>query len=111
MIDDQGPSGTTSDHFVRNSKGLAGVLTIGLVFAAGLAAPLLAPYAPGAQLEGANLLGPSAAHWFGTDELNRDVFSHVLYGIRVDLLINVLAGELDAEPPAFNPGEMPHEAV
>ncbi|MEV0085060.1 ABC transporter permease [Saccharopolyspora sp. NPDC050642] len=77
-------------------KGVAGVLVVGLVFAAGLAAPLLAPHAPDAQLEGANLVGPSAAHWFGTDALNRDVLSRVLHGIRVDLLISFVAVPLGA---------------
>ncbi|GAA2795759.1 ABC transporter permease [Saccharopolyspora taberi] len=72
-------------------RGLAGLTIVGLVFAAGLAAPLLTRYAPGEQLQGANLLAASSAHWFGTDELNRDVFSRVLHGIRVDLLISVVA--------------------
>ncbi|MER7012700.1 ABC transporter permease [Saccharopolyspora sp. NPDC000359] len=78
------------------TRGLVGALVVGVVFAAGLAAPLLAPFAPEAQVEGANLLGPSAAHWFGTDELNRDVLSRVLHGIQVDLLISFLAVPLGA---------------
>ncbi|KAA5834545.1 ABC transporter permease [Saccharopolyspora hirsuta] len=77
-------------------RGLVGALVVGVVFAAGLAAPLLAPFAPETQVEGANLLGPSAAHWFGTDELNRDVLSRVLHGIRVDLLISFAAVPLGA---------------
>lgn len=34
--------------------------------------------------------GPSAAHWFGTDELGRDVFSRILYGSRLSLTIGIL---------------------
>ena len=49
------------------------------------AGPLLAPYSPNEQIPGANLLGPSAAHWLGTDDVNRDILSRTLYGIRVDL--------------------------
>ena len=37
------------------------------------------------------LEGPSAEHWFGTDELGRDYFVRVLYGVRVSLLVGVLA--------------------
>ncbi|MGH7069987.1 MAG: ABC transporter permease [Acetobacteraceae bacterium] len=49
-------------------------------------APLLAPYAPDSPSM-AVLTGPSAAHWFGTDELGRDVLSRVIYGTRTSLLI------------------------
>lgn len=52
-------------------------------------APLLAPHDP-AQLDlSQRLLPPSHAHWFGTDELGRDVLSRTLYGARVSLLVAV----------------------
>jgi peptide/nickel transport system permease protein len=72
---------------LAHGRGLAGVVLVGLVILAGLLAPALTRYAPQAQLPGLNLVGPSTVHWFGTDELNRDLFSRVLYGIRVDLLV------------------------
>ena len=54
-------------------------------------APLVAPYAPDA-LDLANRRGtPSAAHWFGTDELGRDVLTRVLTGARVSLAIGLLS--------------------
>jgi len=50
-------------------------------------ARLLAPHDP-AQLDlAARLTPPSAAHWFGTDELGRDVLSRTLYGARVSLTV------------------------
>lgn len=50
-----------------------------------LVAPMVAPYDPAAQ-DLSNRLGrPSAAHWFGADELGRDILSRVLYGGRVTL--------------------------
>ena len=77
-------------------QGLAGLILVGIVVVAGIAAPLLAPFAPDQQIDGAYLLPPSSTHWFGTDEVNRDVFSRVLYGIRVDVLIVFLAVPIGA---------------
>jgi len=56
----------------------------------GLLAPLLAPYAPDAALPTQTLLPPSTAHWFGTDQLGRDVLSRILYGARVSPMIALL---------------------
>jgi peptide/nickel transport system permease protein len=50
-----------------------------------LAAPLLAPYDPSVQDLGNRLSAPTTAHWFGTDELGRDILSRILYGGRVTL--------------------------
>jgi len=70
--------------------GVAGWLLAGLILAA-LAAPWLAPYAPDA-LDLANRRAvPSAAHWFGTDDLGRDLFSRVLFGARVSLAVGLLS--------------------
>lgn len=72
---------------LRHGRGLAGVVLVGAVIALGVLGPLLAPYGPTEQIPGANLLGPRAGHWLGTDELNRDILSRTLYGIRVDLIV------------------------
>ena len=50
-------------------------------------APWIAPYDPDAQDYDALLIPPSWPHLFGTDSLGRDIFSRVLYGARVDLVI------------------------
>ncbi|WP_433562684.1 ABC transporter permease [Nocardia sp. CA-151230] len=76
---------------LTRGQGLAGVLLIAVIAVAALAAGLLTKYDPLEQIPGANLLGPSGDHWLGTDELNRDVFTRTLYGIRVDLIIAFLA--------------------
>lgn len=49
-----------------------------------LLAPWVAPFDPLAQ-EGRRLMPPSAEHWFGTDQLGRDIFSRVLHGARLSL--------------------------
>jgi peptide/nickel transport system permease protein len=53
---------------------------------AAISAPLLTPYSPDAQDYMAQNKGPSAAHFLGTDDLGRDVWSRLLYGGRVVLV-------------------------
>ncbi|MEE2061504.1 ABC transporter permease [Rhodococcus artemisiae] len=81
---------------LTRGQGLAGVLLVVVVGVAGLLAPWLAPFDPNQQISGANLLGPSAEHWFGTDTVNRDVFSRVLHGIRINLQITFIAVPIGA---------------
>jgi peptide/nickel transport system permease protein len=64
-----------------------GLLVVFLI--AALFAPWLAPDDPAAlDLQG-RLVGPSGAHWFGTDELGRDILSRTLYGARISLIVAV----------------------
>ncbi len=67
----------------------AGFLVLTLFLICAIFAPVLAPHDPTQLNLAARLLPPSAAHWFGTDELGRDVFSRTLYGARVSLLVAV----------------------
>ncbi|MCD7814172.1 MAG: ABC transporter permease [Lachnospiraceae bacterium] len=53
-------------------------------------APVIAPYGEAEQDLLNRLQAPSAAHWLGTDELGRDVFSRLLYGARVSLSIGII---------------------
>lgn len=52
-------------------------------------APWLAPRDPAALDLHGRLAGPSAAHWFGTDELGRDILSRTLYGARISLIVAI----------------------
>lgn len=63
----------------------------GLILFAAIFGPSLAPYDPLATDAASALQPPSAAHWFGTDNLGRDVFSRALVATRLDLLISVAA--------------------
>lgn len=61
-------------------------LVLGVIVVACLAAPLVAPFDPTAQSPD-RFAGPGAAHWFGTDELGRDLLSRALYGGRLTILV------------------------
>jgi len=74
----------------RNKLMTVGAAVALMISVLGLLAPLLAPYAPDAALPTQTLLPPSTAHWFGTDQLGRDVLSRILYGARVSPMIALL---------------------
>lgn len=76
---------------VFRGSGLVGTFLVLAVVLAGVFGPLLVSYAPDQQIDGAYLLAPSSEHWFGTDDVNRDVLSRIVSGIRVDLLIVAIA--------------------
>ncbi len=95
-IDNSGRATRSWLAALRRGPGLAGLILLALVVALGLAAPLLAPYAPNEQIPGANLLPPSWEHPLGTDQVNRDVLSRTLFGIRADLLIVFVAVPIGA---------------
>jgi ABC-type dipeptide/oligopeptide/nickel transport system permease subunit len=59
-------------------------------------APLLAPYNPYDQDLYGVLAAPSSAHWLGTDNLGRDLFSRLLYGARVSLFVGIVSSALSA---------------
>ncbi len=69
---------------------IAGVLFLMIIIIA-LFGPALAPYDPMASSATMSLKPPSWEHWFGTDQLGRDVFSRVLVATRLDLTIAISA--------------------
>ncbi len=79
-----------------NPLAAVGVVFITLFVCFALFAPWLAPQDPAAINLPTRLMGPSAQHWFGTDELGRDIFSRIIFGARVSMLvgISVVAGSL-----------------
>jgi peptide/nickel transport system permease protein len=68
----------------RQPLAIVGMALAGAWVLVAILVPLLAPYDPLAQTSGL-LLPPSPAHWFGTDELGRDIFSRVLWGSRLSI--------------------------
>ena len=71
--------------FRANGLAFAGLITVLILIVASLAAPLLTTQDPNAQHLANRLAFPSAQHWFGTDELGRDLYARILYGGRITL--------------------------
>jgi peptide/nickel transport system permease protein len=77
------------DSWVRNPLARFGLALIAIFVLIALLAPWLSPQDPAHIDLPARLSPPSAHHWFGTDELGRDVLSRVIYGARVSIGVGV----------------------
>jgi peptide/nickel transport system permease protein len=76
---------------ISNPLAVIGFVIIAGILLLALIAPLIAPYDPNAIDVKAILLSPSYSHWMGTDGLGRDVFSRMLYGARISLMVGFVA--------------------
>jgi peptide/nickel transport system permease protein len=75
----------------RRRAAMAGLVVVVFFVALALLAPYVAPYDPLQTSWSAIRKAPSAAHWFGTDEIGRDVLSRVIYGARASLLAGLVS--------------------
>ncbi|HUO16915.1 MAG TPA: ABC transporter permease [Verrucomicrobiae bacterium] len=73
----------------HNPLAAIGVVLVVLFVIFAIFAPWIAPQDPAAIQLSARLDGPSHAHWFGTDELGRDILSRVIYGARISMVVGV----------------------
>ncbi|GAB6168439.1 ABC transporter permease [Clostridium carnis] len=74
---------------MNNKLAMIGIVIFAIILLSAIFAPLLTKYDP-LQVDMTNVLKkPSAEHWFGTDKVGRDVFSRVLYGGRISILIGL----------------------
>lgn len=75
-----------------------GLIVITILLLTALLAPLIAPYDPNIINLGNALQPPNAIHWFGTDELGRDILSRIVYGTRISLtiitIVSVIVGPI-----------------
>jgi len=77
----------------RSSLGKVGLVIVLSFVTVALAAPWIAPYDP-FTFVGDPFLKPSSAHILGTDQVGRDIFSRVIYGTRISLLIGLVASTM-----------------
>ncbi|MFZ0733019.1 MAG: ABC transporter permease [Candidatus Sulfotelmatobacter sp.] len=74
-------------HSRHNPLAAVGVLLIFIFMILAIFGPWIAPQDPAAIHLAVRLEPPSQAHWFGTDELGRDILSRVIYGARISMLV------------------------
>jgi peptide/nickel transport system permease protein len=79
-------------RFFRHPTGVVGLTVIGFFIVVSLLAPVLRPYDASRDRDLRSRLNPpSAEHWFGTDELGRDMFTRVWHGGRISLRVGLIA--------------------
>ena len=78
-------------RLLRSPTGVVGMAVMLLLVITAIFAPVIAPYSPLAQHTGSELAAPSGTFWLGTDEFGRDVFSRIVYGSRISLIVGILA--------------------
>src|SRR6185437_153326 len=78
-------------RLLKRKGAVAGLIVIATFILAALLAPLVAPYDPIATSWTLVRKPPSALHWFGTDELGRDVLARVIFGARGSLLAGLIS--------------------
>ncbi len=82
--------GETVWRFARKKPlGAAGALIMGVIVATALLANLFATHDPIATEAARTLARPSPDHWLGTDNLGRDIYSRIVHGARVSLIVGV----------------------
>ncbi len=82
---------TTVETVLRNRLAVTGLVILGALVIVALLAPVIAPYGIN-ELDFENrLTGPSAEHWFGVDDIGRDVFSRVVVASRVSLQVGAIS--------------------
>ena len=75
----------------RDKVAMVCLAVVVLIVLAAIFAPLITPYEEDYMDIGNELAGPSAEHWLGTDEFGRDVFTRIIYGSRVSLMVGLVA--------------------
>ncbi len=78
-------------HLFKNRAAVVGMVIIGIFLLGAIFAPLLTPYGPTDTALGSSLQGPSLDHPLGTDELGRDLFSRLLFGARISVMIGLIS--------------------
>jgi peptide/nickel transport system permease protein len=81
--------GDVRRRFLRNKLAVLGLGMVAVVFLSAIFAPAIATHPPKAQNLANTLQSPSGEHWFGTDELGRDVFSRVVHGTRIAVTVGL----------------------
>jgi len=87
----ESPARRARRRLFKRKAAVAGLVVITAFILLALLAPLIVPYDPTATSWSLVRKPPSALHWFGTDELGRDILSRVIHGARASLLAGLIS--------------------
>ena len=87
----ESPARRALRRLLRRKGAVVGLVVIATFIVLAVFAPLLSPYDPIATSWTLVRKPPSAQHWFGTDDLGRDIFGRVIYGARASLTAGVIS--------------------
>ncbi|MEU3556139.1 ABC transporter permease [Streptomyces fragilis] len=90
------PTRETLHYALRNPKLLIGLAVVLVLLLTGLFGPLLLDGPDPNAYSGAQAVGPSGEHWFGTTTFGQDVFAQFVYGLRATFLVGVIGGGIAA---------------
>ena len=76
--------------------GRAGMIGVGIVILLAAFAPWIAHFDVGKMNSKARFAAPNATYWFGTDNFGRDIYSRIVYGARVSIIVGVVAVSIAA---------------
>lgn len=77
-------------RFMRHKLAVVSLIVLVFLIGTALLAPWIAPYAP-TKPTGSFSAPPDSEHWFGTDQIGRDMLSRILYATRISLLVGFMA--------------------
>jgi peptide/nickel transport system permease protein len=87
----ESPARRALRRLLRRKGAVVGLVVIAMFIVLAVFAPLLSPYDPIATSWTLVRKPPSAQHWFGTDDLGRDILGRVIYGARASLTAGVIS--------------------
>ncbi|MEG1774818.1 MAG: ABC transporter permease, partial [Oscillospiraceae bacterium] len=88
-------------RFLRNKQAVIGLIMLLILVFMAVFAPVVAPFDPTEQNTAIRLQPPDGTHWFGTDELGRDIFSRITYGTRISLSVGLIAVSISCVAGCF----------
>jgi peptide/nickel transport system permease protein len=85
------PTARAMRRLLRRKGAVFALFVIAFLVALALLAPLISPYDPSSQNWSAVRKAPSVLHWFGTDDVGRDVLTRVIFGARASLMAGIIS--------------------
>jgi dipeptide transport system permease protein len=82
-------------RLLKNKLAMMGFVFLALLITMAVIGPIISPHDVTKQTLSSQNLPPSSQHWFGTDDLGRDVFTRTWYGARISLFVGFMAALID----------------